>query len=145
MLDTGARGATMSFAQRRQGDVLIAWENEAFLAQKEFGKDKVEIVVPSVSILAEPPVALVDTIVDRHGTRAAAEAYLAFLYSPQGQDIAARNFYRPRLHEVAQRYTEQFPQLPLFTIDELFGGWPKATAMHFADGGVFDQIYKPGK
>ena len=145
VLDTGARGATMSFAQRRQGDVLIAWENEAFLALKEFGKDKVEIVVPSVSILAEPPVALVDTIVDRHGTRAAAEAYLAFLYSPQGQDIAARNFYRPRLHEVAQRYTEQFPQLPLFTIDELFGGWPKATAMHFADGGVFDQIYKPGK
>jgi len=145
VLDTGARGATMSFAQRRQGDVLIAWENEAFLAVNEFGKDKVEIVVPSVSILAEPPVALVDTIVDRHGTRAAAEAYLAFLYSPQGQDIAARNFYRPRLHEVAQRYTEQFPQLPLFTIDELFGGWPKATAMHFADGGVFDQIYKPGK
>src|SRR6266851_4735180 len=145
VLDTGARGATMSFAQRRQGDVLIAWENEAFLAQKEFGKDKVEIVVPSVSILAEPPVALVDTVVDRHGTRKAAEAYLAFLYSPQGQDIAARNFYRPRLHEVAQRYTEQFPQLPLFTIDELFGGWPKATATHFADGGVFDQIYKPGK
>ncbi len=145
MLDSGARGATMSFAQRRQGDVLIAWENEAFLAVNEFGKDKVEIVVPSVSILAEPPVALVDGNVDRHGTRAAAEAYLAFLYSPQGQEIAARNFYRPRLKEVAERYGEQFPRIPLFTIDELFGGWRQAQATHFADGGVFDQIYKPGK
>jgi len=145
VLDTGARGATMSFAQRRQGDVLIAWENEAFLALKEFGKDKVEIVVPSMSILAEPPVALVDAIVDRHGTRAVAEAYLAFLYSPEGQDIAARNFYRPRQRDIAQRYVEQFPQIPLFTIDEMFGGWPKTQAKHFADGGVFDQIYKPGK
>jgi sulfate transport system substrate-binding protein len=145
VLDSGARGATMSFAQRRQGDVLIAWENEAFLAVNEFGKDKVEIVVPSVSILAEPPVALVDGNVDRHGTRAAAEAYLAFLYSPQGQEIAARNFYRPRLKEVAERYGEQFPRIPLFTIDELFGGWRQAQATHFADGGVFDQIYKPGK
>jgi sulfate transport system substrate-binding protein len=137
VLDSGARGATMSFAQRRQGDVLIA--------VNEFGKDKVEIVVPSVSILAEPPVALVDGNVDRHGTRAAAEAYLAFLYSPQGQEIAARNFYRPRLKEVAERYGEQFPRIPLFTIDELFGGWRQAQATHFADGGVFDQIYKPGK
>jgi sulfate/thiosulfate-binding protein len=145
VLDSGARGATMSFAQRRQGDVLIAWENEAFLAVNEFGKDKVEIVVPSVSILAEPPVALVDGNVDRHGTRAVAEAYLAFLYSPQGQEIAARNFYRPRLKEVAERYGEQFPRIPLFTIDELFGGWRQAQATHFADGGVFDQIYKPGK
>jgi sulfate/thiosulfate-binding protein len=145
VLDTGARGATMSFAQRRQGDVLIAWENEAFLALKEFGKDKVEIVVPSVSILAEPPVALVDTVVDRHGTRAAAEAYLAFLYTPQGQEIAARNFYRPRLKEVAARYAEQFPQIPLFTIDDTFGGWKKTQALHFADGGVFDQIYKPAR
>jgi sulfate/thiosulfate-binding protein len=145
VLDTGARGATMSFAQRRQGDVLIAWENEAFLALREFGKDKVEIVVPSVSILAEPPVALVDTNVDRHGTRKAAEAYLAFLYSEEGQEIAARNFYRPRLQEVAARYTEQFPQIPLFTVDELFGGWKKTQATHFADGGVFDQIYKPGR
>jgi sulfate/thiosulfate transport system substrate-binding protein len=145
VLDSGARGATMSFAQRRQGDVLIAWENEAFLAANEFGKDKVEIVVPSVSILAEPPVALVDANVDRHGTRKVAEAYLAFLYSPQGQDLAARNFYRPRRQEVAARYAEQFPQIPLFTVDELFGGWRQAQATHFADGGVFDQIYKPGK
>ena len=145
VLDSGARGATMSFAQRRQGDVLIAWENEAFLAANEFGKDKVEIVVPSVSILAEPPVALVDANVDRHGTRKAAEAYLAFLYGKQGQDLAARNFYRPRLQEVAARYAEQFPQIPLFTVDELFGGWRQAQATHFADGGVFDQIYKPGK
>jgi sulfate transport system substrate-binding protein len=145
VLDSGARGATMSFAQRRQGDVLIAWENEAFLAANEFGKDKVEIVVPSVSILAEPPVALVDANVDRHGTRKAAEAYLAFLYGKQGQDLAARNFYRPRLEEVAARYAEQFPQIPLFTVDELFGGWRQAQATHFADGGVFDQIYKPGK
>jgi sulfate transport system substrate-binding protein len=145
VLDSGARGATMSFAQRRQGDVLIAWENEAFLAVNEFGKDKVEIVVPSVSILAEPPVALVDANVDRHGTRAAAEAYLAFLYDKQGQEIAARNFYRPRLQEVAERYGEQFARIPLFTVDELFGGWRQAQATHFADGGVFDQVYKPGK
>ena len=146
VLDTGARGATMSFAQRRQGDVLIAWENEAFLALKEFGKDKVEIVVPSLSILAEPPVALVDANVERHGTRKAAEAYLAFLYDKEGQEIAARNFYRPRLQEVAARYREQFPQLPLFTIDDpMFGGWSEAQATHFADGGVFDQIYKPAK
>jgi sulfate/thiosulfate-binding protein len=145
VLDSGARGATMSFAQRRQGDVLIAWENEAFLALNEFGKDKVEIVAPSVSILAEPPVALVDANVDRHGTRKAAEAYLAFLYGKQGQDLAARNFYRPRLEEVAARYAEQFPKIPLFTVDELFGGWRQAQATHFADGGVFDQIHKPGK
>jgi sulfate/thiosulfate-binding protein len=145
VLDSGARGATMSFAQRRQGDVLIAWENEALLALNEFGKDKVEIVAPSVSILAEPPVALVDANVDRHGTRKAAEAYLAFLYGKQGQDLAARNFYRPRLEEVAARYAEQFPKIPLFTVDELFGGWRQAQATHFADGGVFDQIYKPGK
>jgi sulfate/thiosulfate-binding protein len=145
VLDSGARGATMSFAQRRQGDVLIAWENEAFLAVNEFGKDKVEIVLPSVSILAEPPVALVDANVDRHGTRMAAEAYLAFLYGKQGQEIAARSFYRPRLQEVAARYAEQFPRIPLFTVDELFGGWRQAQATHFADGGVFDQIYKPGK
>jgi len=144
VLDLGARGSTTTFVQKKIGDVHLTWENEAHLEVEEAG-GTVEIIYPPISVLAEPPVALVDTIVDRHGTRAAAEAYLAFLYSPQGQDIAARNFYRPRLHEVAQRYTEQFPQLPLFTIDELFGGWPKATAMHFADGGVFDQIYKPGK
>jgi sulfate/thiosulfate transport system substrate-binding protein len=145
ILDTGARGATMTFAQRRQGDVLIAWENEAFLAVNEFGKDKMEIVVPSVSILAEPSVALVDANVDRHGTRKAAEAYLAFLYTPEGQELAARNFYRPRLAEVAARHADQFPQIPLFTVDELFGGWRKAQATHFADGGIFDQIHKPGR
>jgi sulfate/thiosulfate-binding protein len=145
VLDSGARGATMSFAQRRQGDVLIAWENEALLAVNEFGKDKVEIIVPSDSILAEPPVALVDANVDRHGTRKVAEAYLAFLYGKQGQEIASRNFYRPRLQEVAERYGEQFPRIPLFTVDELFGGWRQAQATHFADGGVFDQIYKPGR
>ena len=145
ILDTGARGATMTFAQRRQGDVLIAWENEAFLAVNEFGKDKMEIVVPSVSILAEPAVALVDANVDRHGTRKAAEAYLAFLYTPEGQELAARNFYRPRLAEVAARHADQFPQIPLFTVDEVFGGWRKAQATHFADGGIFDQIHKPGR
>ncbi len=135
----------MTFAQRRQGDVLIAWENEAFLAVNEFGKDKVEIVVPSASILAEPPVAVVDANVDRHGTRKPAEAFLAFLYSPEGQEIAARNYYRPRLPEVAQRHAERFPRIPLFTVDEIFGGWRQAQATHFADGGIFDQIYKPGK
>jgi len=145
ILDTGARGATMTFAQRRQGDVLIAWENEAFLAVNEFGKDKMEIVVPSVSILAEPAVALVDANVDRHGTRKAAEAYLAFLYTPEGQELAARNFYRPRLAEAAARHADQFPQIPLFTVDEVFGGWRKAQATHFADGGIFDQIHKPGR
>ncbi len=145
VLDSGARGATMTFAQRRQGDVLIAWENEAFLAVNEFGKDKVEIVVPSASILAEPPVAVVDANVDRHGTRRAAEAFLAYLYSPEGQEIAARNYYRPRLPEVAQRHAERFPQIRLFTVDEIFGGWRQAQATHFADGGIFDQIYKPGK
>jgi len=145
ILDTGARGATMTFAQRRQGDVLIAWENEAFLAVNEFGKDKMENVVPSVSILAEPAVALVDANVDRHGTRKAAEAYLAFLYTPEGQELAARNFYRPRLAEVAARHADQFPQIPLFTVDEVFGGWRKAQATHFADGGIFDQIHKPGR
>jgi sulfate/thiosulfate transport system substrate-binding protein len=145
ILDTGARGATMTFAQRRQGDVLIAWENEAFLAVNEFGRDKMEIVVPSVSILAEPAVALVDANVDRHGTRKAAEAYLAFLYTPEGQELAARNFYRPRLAEVAARHADQFPQIPLFTVDEVFGGWRKAQATHFADGGIFDQIHKPGR
>jgi sulfate/thiosulfate transport system substrate-binding protein len=145
ILDTGARGATMTFAQRRQGDVLIVWENEAFLAVNEFGRDKMEIVVPSVSILAEPAVALVDANVDRHGTRKAAEAYLAFLYTPEGQELAARNFYRPRLAEVAARHADQFPQIPLFTVDEVFGGWRKAQATHFADGGIFDQIHKPGR
>src|SRR5205807_2496461 len=115
--DSGARGSTITFAQRRQGDVLIAWENEALLALNEFGRDKVEIVAPSVSILAEPPVALVDKVVDRRGTRAVASAYLEFLYSPQAQDLIARNYYRPRLPEAAARYVEQFPQIALFTVD----------------------------
>jgi sulfate transport system substrate-binding protein len=145
VLDTGARGSTTTFAQRGIGDVLLSWENEAHLAIKQLGADKVEIVVPSVSVLAEPPVAVVDTVVDRHGTRKVAEAYVNYLYSPAGQDIAARNFYRPRLSEVAARYAGQFPQIPLFTVDEVFGGWQKAQATHFADGGVFDQIYKPGQ
>jgi sulfate/thiosulfate transport system substrate-binding protein len=144
ILDTGARGATITFAQRRQGDVLIAWENEAFLVLNEFGKGNFEIVAPSVSILAEPPVAVVDKIVDKHGTRAAAEAYLKLLYTPEGQEIVAKHFYRPRDPEVARRYADKFPQIPLFTVDQVFGGWKKAQATHFADGGVFDQIYKPG-
>lgn len=144
VLDSGARGATMTFTRRRQGDVLIAWENEALLSLKEIGKDKLEIIAPSVSILAEPPVAVVDAVVDRHGTRAAAESYLKFLYTPEGQDIGAGHFYRPRLKEVAARYAGQFPEIPLFTIDAVFGGWRQAQAKHFADGGVFDQIYRPG-
>jgi sulfate transport system substrate-binding protein len=144
ILDTGARGATITFAQRRQGDVLIAWENEAFLVLDEFGRDKFEIVAPSVSILAEPPVAVVDKNVDKHGTRAAVEAYLKLLYTPEGQEIVAKHFYRPRDPEVARRYADKFPQIPLFTVDQVFGGWKKAQSTHFADGGVFDQIYKPG-
>jgi len=145
VLDSGARGSTVTFAQRGLGDVLLAWENEAFLALKEFGEDKVEIVVPSLSILAEPPVTVVDKVVDRRGTRATAEAYLQYLYTPAGQEIAARNFYRPRLEEVAKKYEKQFPKIALFTIDDVFGGWTKAQAAHFADKGVFDQIYKPSK
>jgi sulfate transport system substrate-binding protein len=143
VLDTGARGSTTTFVERGIGDVLLAWENEAFLAIKELGPDKVDIVVPSESILAEPPVAVVDKNVDKHGTRAVAEAYLQFLYSPEGQEVAAKNYYRPRLAEVAQRYADKFPKVKLFTIDE-FGGWQKAQTTHFNDGGVFDQIYGPG-
>jgi sulfate transport system substrate-binding protein len=145
VLDSGARGATLTFVQRRQGDVLLAWENEAFLSIDEFGKDKVEIVVPSVSILAEPPVAVVDKTVDRRGTRALAEEYLKYLYSPEGQELVARHYYRPRSKEVAAKYTERFPNLPMFTVDDVFGGWTKAQKVHFADGGIFDQIYKPGR
>jgi sulfate/thiosulfate-binding protein len=144
VLDTGARGATVTFVERGIGDVLIAWENEAFLALQQFGSDKFEIIAPSVSILAEPPVAVVDSVVDKKGTRREAEAYLSYLYSPQGQEIAAKNFYRPRLAEIAAKYADRFPKIPLFTVDELFGGWDKAQATHFAEGGVFDQIYKPG-
>jgi sulfate/thiosulfate-binding protein len=143
VLDSGARGATTSFVQRGQGDVLIAWENEAFLSLKEFGADKFEIVVPSVSILAEPPVAVVDKVVDRHGTRKLAEAYLKYLYSEEGQEIAARNFYRPRSTQVPAALTKQFPKIKLYTIDDSFGGWAKAQKTHFADGGTFDSIYQP--
>lgn len=143
VLDTGARGSTTSFVERGQGDVLLAWENEAFLARKEFGADKFEIVVPSISILAEPPVAVVDKVVDRHGTRKVAEAYLKFLYSDEGQIIAARHFYRPRSPDVPAEYTRIFPKLKLYTVDDTFGGWANAQKVHFADGGVFDQIYEP--
>lgn len=142
VLDSGARGATTTFVQRGIGDVLLAWENEAFLAINELGKDKFEIVVPSLSILAEPTVALVDKVVDKRGTRKVAEAYLEYLYSPEGQAIAAKNYYRPRLPAVAQKYAGQFPKVELFTIDDVFGGWQKAQPTHFADGGVFDRIYQ---
>ena len=145
VLDSGARGATTTFVQRGLGDVLLSWENEAFLALKEFGADKFEIVAPPLSILAEPPVAVVDKVVDKHGTRKVAEAYLNYLYSPQGQEIAGRNFYRPRLPEVAKKYEKQFPTMQLLTIDKDFGGWKQAQQKHFADGGIFDQIYQPGR
>jgi sulfate transport system substrate-binding protein len=140
VLDTGARGSTVSFAERNVGDVLIAWENEAFLSLNEFGKDKFDIVVPSVSILAEPPVAVVDKVVDKKGTRSAAEDYLKFLYTAQVQEIAAKNFYRPRDPAVAAKYADKFPQVELFSIDT-FGGWRKAQNDHFNDGGTFDAIY----
>ena len=142
VLDTGARGSTVSFVERGVGDVLLAWENEAFLAQREFGKDRFEIVSPSVSILAEPPLAIVDAVADRKGTRAVAEAYLRYWYSKEGQEIAARNSYRPRDPEIASEYVNSFAKVELFTIDEVFGGWAKAQKEHFAEGGVFDQIYK---
>jgi sulfate transport system substrate-binding protein len=140
VLDTGARGATTTFVQRGIGDVLVAWENEAMLSINELGKGEFEIVAPSVSILAEPPVALVDKVVDRHGTRAVAQAYLEFLYTPEGQEIAARHYYRPRLETVAQKYAANFPKITLFTINEVFGGWQKAQQAHFSEGGIFDQI-----
>ena len=143
VLDTGARGATTTFAQRGLGDVLLAWENEAWLSNEEFGP-KFDIVYPSISILAEPPVALVDKVVDRRKTRAVAEGYLNFLYSPLAQDLIGKNHYRPRNAEAAAKYAKKFPKIPLVTIDDTFGGWKKAQATHFADGGVFDRIYKPG-
>lgn len=145
VLDSGARGSTTTFVQRGIGDVLVTWENEAFLAAKEFGAGKVQIVVPSVSILAEPPVALIDKNADKHGTRVAAQAYLEYLYTPEGQEIAAKNYYRPRLDTVAAKYDRQFPKVNLFTIDEVFGGWQKAQKTHFADEGVFDRIYTPDR
>jgi sulfate/thiosulfate-binding protein len=144
VLDNGARGATVTFAQRGLGDVLLAWENEAGLVKKEFGADKFDVVYPPTSILAEPPVALVDKVVDKRGTRKVAEAYLRYLYSDEGQEIAARNFYRPQSATVLARHASDFPKVSLFTIDDTFGGWTKAQKTHFADGGVFDQIYQPG-
>jgi len=145
VLDAGARGATTTFVERGIGDVLIAWENEALLAIKELGQGKFEIVAPSLSILAEPPVAVVDKIAGKHGTKAVAQAYLEYLYTETGQEIAARHFYRPRLASVAAKYAAQFPQVRLVTVDEVFGGWKKAHATHFADGALFDQIYQPGR
>jgi sulfate/thiosulfate transport system substrate-binding protein len=142
VLDTGARGSSMTFVERGVGDVLLAWENEAVLAQREFGKDKVEIVVPPLSILAEPPVAVVDRVADKKGTRAVAEAYLKYWYTRQGQEIAARNSYRPRDTEVARQYENAFARVELFTIDDVFGGWTRAQKVHFGEGGIFDQIYK---
>ncbi|MCC7204525.1 MAG: sulfate ABC transporter substrate-binding protein [Phycisphaeraceae bacterium] len=144
-LDSGARGATTTFAQRGIGDVLITWENEAHLALRAFGEENFEIVVPSVSVLAEPPVAVVEAVAERHGTREVAEAYLKYLYSEEGQEIAARNFYRPRMAAVAEKYAGQFPGVRLFTVDEAFGGWGEVQKTHFADGGVFDRIYGAGR
>lgn len=144
VLDSGARGSTNTFVERGIGDVLIAWENEAYLSLKEFGPDKFEIVTPSISILAEPPVAVVDKVVDKHGTREVAEAYLKYLYSDEGQNIAGKSFYRPSNPTVAEKYASQFAPVKTFTVDDVFGGWTKAQAKHFADGGVFDQIYNPG-
>jgi sulfate/thiosulfate-binding protein len=141
VLDSGARGSTVTFAERGVGDVLLAWENEAHLSLKEFGADKFHIVYPPLSILAEPPVAVVDKVVDKRGTRAVAQAYLDYLYTPEGQEIAAKHYYRPIDDKVAARHTKTFPKVTLFTIDELFGGWAKAQKTHFADGGVFDQVY----
>jgi sulfate/thiosulfate-binding protein len=143
VLDTGARGSTITFVERNFGDVLVAWENEADLLINEFGKDKFELVVPSLSILAEPPVAVVDKVVDRRGTRAVAEDYLKFLYSPAGQDIAARNYYRPRDPAVLQKYQASFPLIDMVRIDDTFGGWQKAQQAHFKEGGSFDKIYVP--
>ncbi len=143
VLDSGARGATTTFVERGIGDVLLAWENEAYLAVNELGKDKFEIVAPPYSILAEPPVAVVGKVVDKRGTREVAQAYLNYLYSDEGQEIAAKNFYRPRNKEIAAKYADHFSKVDLFTIDDVFGGWTKAQKEHFADGGSFDQIYKP--
>lgn len=143
VLDSGARGSTTTFVERGIGDVLLAWENEAFLAVKELGPQKVEIVLPSLSILAEPPVAIVDKVVDKRGTRRIAQAYLEYLYSDEGQEVAGRHYYRPRVQKIAARYAKQFPKLTLFTIDE-FGGWQTAQKTHFADGALFDEIFRPG-
>jgi len=145
VLDSGARGSTTTFVQRGQGDVLIAWENEAFLAVNELGKNRFEIVIPSLSILAEPPVTVVDKVVDRKGTRKLAEEYLKYLYSPEGQEIAARHYYRPFDKKVAQKYAARFPVLKLVTVDDTFGGWVRAQKTHFSDGAIFDQIYSKAR
>jgi len=145
VLDSGARGSTVTFAERNIGDVLLTWENEAHLALKEFGDGKFDIVYPPTGILAEPPVTIVDKVVDKKGTRKLAQAYLEYLYSEEGQEIAAKNYYRPINAKVAAKYAKNFPKVNLFTIDDVFGGWAKAQTTHFADGGVFDQIYQPGK
>jgi sulfate transport system substrate-binding protein len=142
ILDTGARGSTVSFVERGIGDVLIAWENEALLASREMGKGQFQIVAPSVSILAEPPVAVVDKVANKHHTADVARAYLNFLYSPAAQEIAARHYYRPRQADIAAKYAKQFPQIQLFTVDQVAGGWANAQKTHFADGGVFDKIYE---
>ncbi|MQY50808.1 sulfate ABC transporter substrate-binding protein [Rhodocyclus tenuis] len=144
VLDSGARGATITFVERGIGDVLVAWENEAYLAIRELGPDKFDIVTPSVSILAEPPVSVVDKVVDKHGTRKVAKAYLDYLYSTEGQELAAKHYYRPRDAKVAARYAQQFGKVKLFTIDDVFGGWRNAQKTHFSEGGVFDQIYLSG-
>jgi sulfate/thiosulfate-binding protein len=145
VLDSGARGSTTTFVERGVGDVFLSWENEAFLAIKELGPGKFDIVVPSLSILAEPPITLVDKVVDKRGTRKVAQAYLDFWYTPEAQEIAAQNFYRPIDPKVSAKYAKQFPKVNLINIDDVFGGWQKAQKTHFADGGVFDQIYQPGK
>ncbi len=142
VLDTGARGSTTTFVERGIGDVLLAWENEAFLAQKELGPDKFEIVVPSLSVLAEPPVTIVDKVVDKRKTRAVAQAYLEYLYTEEGQEIAAQNYYRPTLESVAKKYESKFPKVNLIKIDDVFGGWQKAQKTHFSDGGTLDEIYQ---
>ena len=141
VLDSGARGSTITFVERGIGDVFLSWENEAFLAVKELSPDKFDIIVPALSVLAQPPVAIVDKNVDKKGTHQVAQAYLEYLYSEAGQEIAARNYYRPTLDKVAKKYAKQFPAVTLFTVDEAFGGWSKAKEVHFKDGGVFDQIF----
>jgi len=143
VLDSGARGATTTFVERGMGDVLIAWENEVLLGAKDLGQDKFDIVVPSISILCEPTVSLVDKVADKKGTRAVAQAYLEYLYSPEGQEIAAKRYYRPRSEAVARKYDNQFPKVKLFTLAEIIGDWQKTNKIHFADGGLFDQIYQP--
>jgi sulfate transport system substrate-binding protein len=145
VLDSGARGSLTTFTERGIGDVLLCWENEAFLATRELGPDKFEIVTPSLSVLAEPPVTVIDKVVDKRGTRQVAEAYLEYLYSSEGQNIAGKHYYRPRDSQVAAQYVGLFPAVNLFTIDEVFGGWHQAQKIHFDDGGLFDQIYQTAR